>query len=596
MTSRALALSGITVALLAAACIGESDSMDLPGADGAVTIGEGGGDAADACDEEGAFEDCSVDLGTANGVHTCVRGERRCRGGTWGPCEGSLVARPVTDDDAAPTDEAVEGAEGGDDVSTDEPLADERQFADAERRLALTTSEDCLEACDPACEIFPDVVPGSATPASTDVPPPIVGGSRLSFEHLVPSSFQQSLMKSPCTGITGACQTDTVCKSDVCTPYEENEYAVGGVDLTVGLPCGDGAEAKIPICNRGDVTSAGDTKLAFLSANSNQLQNDLSTCTLASNRSFSFECTVPDKIAPGKCVMAPAACSAGLQGNNKALVINPSRAAPNTVTSQAEGAGRCGNNWSWWDDAVTCNQCTPAVETNTVVHSGATCPALTFSSLPTELLTERMVVGSSRTSSSAAWTDLDRVQEAQGCSGATNQYWIDETQLTSVTAHLCPSTCDALPGANAQLRLSVTCPVEYDPELSGTVQFEGVCPTGTRPQWGYLSYNALVPGDSELDIEVRSSGSSAFTGAFHDIAKVTTLDDLLDPPRLDTAACLATDPDPECPVNLWTTLDGPPEGTNPFLEVRWTIKRSTNTRLAPQLHSIETTFTCPWTE
>ena len=67
---------------------------------------------------EGAYEDCRVDLGTANGVHTCVRGERRCRGGVWGPCEGSMIARPVGDEDEAPADGADPGA--GDEVSTDE--------------------------------------------------------------------------------------------------------------------------------------------------------------------------------------------------------------------------------------------------------------------------------------------------------------------------------------------------------------------------------------------------------------------------------------------------------------------------------------------
>ncbi len=570
--------------------------MALPGDGSALESGFGGASGGEC--EPGEVEDCSVELGTHNGVHSCVTGERVCRGGAWGACEGTLTARFDVGDGSGggtaggqPVDDTA-----GDDAAADEPMANERQFDDTARRVLTTATVDCQDACDPQCEAFPDIVPGTATPASTPTAPPIVGGSRLSFQQLVPSAFQRSLLKSPCTGITGACQTDTRCVANTCTPWEEDEYrVVSGVDLTVGLPCGDGATAKIPVCNRGDVASQGGTKLAFLTSNSSQLQNDLSRCTLASNRSFSHECTIPDVIQPGQCVMSPASCAPGLHGNNKALLINPSRAAPNTVVAQAEGAGRCGNNWSWWDTAVTCDVCTPATQSVAVVRTGGACATAVFGSIPGDLLTERMVIGSARKTTTETWTKLSRVQDAQGCDGS-DQYWIDETQPT-VTSYLCPKTCDWFAGATApQLKMAVQCPVTYDASLTGTTTFEAACPPGTRAQWGYLAYNAFVPGDSELDIDVRSSPTETFSGAYHDVAKVTTLDDLLDPPRLDTAACLATDPDGDCPISLWTELDGAPEATNPFLEVRWTILRSTNTRLAPQLHSIETTFTCPWTE
>ena len=50
--------------------------------------------------------------------------------------------------------------------------------------------------------------------------------------------------------------------------------------------------------------------------------------------------------------------------------------SPAAVTPVVEAAGRCGNNWSWWDPAVTCDVCTPAVEAKTVARltHAAICP------------------------------------------------------------------------------------------------------------------------------------------------------------------------------------------------------------------------------
>jgi hypothetical protein len=35
---------------------------------------------------DGRVRDCTVDLGTYNGVHSCFTGQQRCYCGEWGPC------------------------------------------------------------------------------------------------------------------------------------------------------------------------------------------------------------------------------------------------------------------------------------------------------------------------------------------------------------------------------------------------------------------------------------------------------------------------------------------------------------------------------
>jgi hypothetical protein len=83
----------LAAAALVAACGGGSDSPRRAGA-GRVTgsagttsaTGGAGGQVDDAACEDGTIRDCSVDLGTFDGVHSCFSGQQLCHCAAWGPC------------------------------------------------------------------------------------------------------------------------------------------------------------------------------------------------------------------------------------------------------------------------------------------------------------------------------------------------------------------------------------------------------------------------------------------------------------------------------------------------------------------------------
>src|ERR1700733_7276647 len=44
-----------------------------------------------SCSTEGATQACSINLGTANGFHSCFAGTQTCTGGLWSKCGGQGV-------------------------------------------------------------------------------------------------------------------------------------------------------------------------------------------------------------------------------------------------------------------------------------------------------------------------------------------------------------------------------------------------------------------------------------------------------------------------------------------------------------------------
>lgn len=71
-----------------------TDSLFPPAPDDDIADAEETVDAGDLagveCDTY-AIRQCSVDLGTYNGVHSCASGVQYCVDGEWGPCEeGSM--------------------------------------------------------------------------------------------------------------------------------------------------------------------------------------------------------------------------------------------------------------------------------------------------------------------------------------------------------------------------------------------------------------------------------------------------------------------------------------------------------------------------
>jgi hypothetical protein len=90
---RWLVLVTLAAAAMVAACGGGSDAPGLArlgrvtGSAGTTSAtGGAGGQVDGAACEDGTIRDCSVDLGTFEGVHSCFSGQQLCHCAAWGPC------------------------------------------------------------------------------------------------------------------------------------------------------------------------------------------------------------------------------------------------------------------------------------------------------------------------------------------------------------------------------------------------------------------------------------------------------------------------------------------------------------------------------
>jgi hypothetical protein len=91
----------LAAAALALACSGGSDEPThgrprVTGSGGTSSaIGGSGGQLDNGACPDGAVRDCSVDLGTFNGVHSCFKGQQLCHCTAWGPCVEAAVLHSV---------------------------------------------------------------------------------------------------------------------------------------------------------------------------------------------------------------------------------------------------------------------------------------------------------------------------------------------------------------------------------------------------------------------------------------------------------------------------------------------------------------------
>ncbi len=159
------------------------------------------------------------------------------------------------------------------------------------------------------------------------------------------------------------------------------------------------------------------------------------------------------------------------------------------------------------------------------------------------------------TPSSGAPSSLPQVTDASACSGP-GWYYDDPTNPSQII--LCPTSCTAAqsdPGA--KIIYNVGCPTLYN--QSDTLQYyEAVCPSGSKPQWGYLTWDTTTPSDSSVDFQIRTAttqpGLSLKTQALAGTAVAA--------PTNTQVCTLST-----CYVDLYTFL-GLPDAKLPWLELQ----------------------------
>lgn len=161
-------------------------------------------------------------------------------------------------------------------------------------------------------------------------------------------------------------------------------------------------------------------------------------------------------------------------------------------------------------------------------------------------------------------------------------YYDDWANPTKVT--LCPATCAAARAeAGAEVRIEVGCPGIYD-VYTYTETYFGECPPGTEVQWGYFSYESSTPGDSEI---VFQAGTTADPNLV--ITSPATL--AIASQGAGTQSCPMSGPSP-CPIDLVAAF-GPAEAKLPYLQLRMTLKPTSDQSLPPIAKTWKVTYSCP---
>ncbi len=152
---------------------------------------------------------------------------------------------------------------------------------------------------------------------------------------------------------------------------------------------------------------------------------------------------------------------------------------------------------------------------------------------------------------------------------------------------LCPSACDVVQGSpDGQLSMEVGCLGDgYDPYTFNET-YAGTCSFDESVQWGYLSLNVEAPGDSSVEVFVRTAATEA---ELESAAYVKVVDISADNGNTD---CFSPDVS-GCPVDLYAALDGIPDARLPVIELEVVLNPTSDGSEMPRITDWELTHSCP---
>ncbi|MGK3984107.1 vWA domain-containing protein [Sorangium sp. So ce136] len=163
---------------------------------------------------------------------------------------------------------------------------------------------------------------------------------------------------------------------------------------------------------------------------------------------------------------------------------------------------------------------------------------------------------------------------------------------TNTSVKLCPTTCSTIrenPGG--KVRAIVPCvTTSLTPITTAWERYQGVCPPGTKTQWGYLRYRTVTPGDSSVEFFVRAADDAADLGA-----ATVTLAATAHATPTNTQVCDETST-PACTVDLFDVLGELPEAQQEFLELQMRLNPTSTGGGGVQVQDWEITYSCPDTE
>jgi hypothetical protein len=115
--------------------------------------------------------------------------------------------------------------------------------------------------------------------------------------------------------------------------------------------------------------------------------------------------------------------------------------------------------------------------------------------------------------------------------------------------------------------------------------YQGECEEPGRVQWGFLTYVANTPGDSEVVFRLRSAPTSEALehASFRELIRASS--------ALGTRLCAVTGPAP-CPIDLFVALDGAPLVYQPFSELELALEPSSTDGAMPSVEEWKLTYSC----
>jgi hypothetical protein len=115
--------------------------------------------------------------------------------------------------------------------------------------------------------------------------------------------------------------------------------------------------------------------------------------------------------------------------------------------------------------------------------------------------------------------------------------------------------------------------------------YSGECEDPGRVQWGFLTYEASTPGDSNIAFRFRSAATS-------DALQRATFRDLITASAaLGTERCRVTGPAP-CPIDLFDALGGAPLAHHPSAELELVLNPSSVDAALPVVREWKLTYSC----
>ncbi|WP_437805078.1 vWA domain-containing protein [Sorangium sp. So ce1078] len=162
---------------------------------------------------------------------------------------------------------------------------------------------------------------------------------------------------------------------------------------------------------------------------------------------------------------------------------------------------------------------------------------------------------------------------------------------TNTSVKLCPQTCSDLRDSPGKVRATVPCVTTSLTSITTSWErYHGVCPPGTKTQWGYLRYRTATPGDSSVEFFVRSADDpDDLDGATVRLAATAHA------APTDTRICDESST-PPCAIDLFDVLEELPDARTEYLEVQMRLNPTSTGGGGVQVQDWEITYSCPDSE